>query len=63
MSLLKMFLPLSEDQRKMRELVQKHPDHGIQMVGEGTVRVNSRKIRESNEYKAFKKRMKDYAEG
>lgn len=63
MSLLKMLSPLNEEQRKMRELVQKRRNHGIYMIGEGTVRMDSKKITESDEYKEFKKRMEQYAEG
>ncbi len=63
MFLWKMLLPLNDEQRKMREMVKSRQDRGMDMVGEGTIRTDPKAIRQSQEYKDFKMRMRQYAEG
>ncbi|HBF92088.1 MAG TPA: hypothetical protein DDX13_00325 [Marinobacter adhaerens] len=60
MSLLSMFF--SEEDRKLHQMLKDHPNPDMHVVGDGTVRLDPKKIRESAEYKAFSKKMKEFAE-
>lgn len=62
MSLFGLF-SVSEEEKKLRKLLKDHPNPHIHVVGDGTIRLDPRKIRESAEYKQFSKEMKQFAEG
>lgn len=60
MSLLSMFY--SEEDKKLHRMLKDHPNPDMHVVGDGTVRLDPKKIRESDEYKAFSAKMKKFAE-
>lgn len=59
MSLLSMFF--NEEDRKLHQMRKEHPNPDMHVVGDGTVRLDPKKIRESKEYKAFSVKMKEFA--
>ncbi|MBD3640579.1 hypothetical protein [Marinobacter sp. DUT-1] len=60
MSLLSIFF--SEEDRKLHQMLKEYPNPDMHVVGDGTVRLDPKKIRESDEYKEFSAKMREFAE-
>jgi|AntRauTorckE6833_2_1112554.scaffolds.fasta_scaffold42574_1 hypothetical protein len=49
-----------EEDKKILELLKKHPNPHLKIIGEGTVAVDPEKIRQSEEYKRFTVKMREF---